>query len=484
MSLPRTSLGFATSMYAHQKSAVEKLSRLKVGALFMEMGTGKTRTALELGVGKVAAGRARHVVWFCPVSTMGNLCEDVVKHLPGARVYRFCGKTRPGEVPGADVYVVGLESLSSSLRVFECCEGLARDAVLVVDESHLIKNHQAVRTCRLFALGRLAAYRFILTGTELTQGVEDLYSQMCFLSEKILGYSRFREFEHYHLEYWDGYPRRVRNRRNVDVLVARMAPYVYRVSKDECLDLPEKCYECCSVEMSWEQRERYEQVKEDVLYATHAFDWGDATIYKLFTGLQRVVSGYYPDPDLGLVPIFGEGDSPRLAELRRLLQGLRGGRKVIVWCKFTLEIGDVARVAGEVFGEEAVCRFYGGLKKWEREEEIRRFKGGVGRVLVANQACGGLGLNLVEASYVVYYSNVFKMSQRLQSEDRCHRIGQTRRVTYVDIICERSIDDVIMRCQGHRMNCIDEFREKLETIREIKDKDEAQEALRREIRVL
>ena len=478
-------LPLVTPLYQHQEAAVEKFSQLRVGALFMEAGTGKTRIALELAFRRLRSGRAKHLLWFCPASTMRMLAEDIAKHAPGVAIHEFSRRTEPGRLPATPIHLIGIESLSRSSRVFECCQQLAEDSFMVLHGSHLAKNHLARRTRRLCALAEHAAYRLILTGTEITQGIEELYSQFAFLSKKILGYAKFHHFAHYHLEYWEGYPRKIQRRFNSDYLLARIAPYVYRISKEECLDLPEKVYLRRSFPMTPEQRDRYQQAKKNTLFAVPSFTWDEAVIYKLFTSLQRVVSGHYPDPQLKrLIPIFEPLENPRIRAMLEILTGIRSDRKVIVWCKFIKEIQDCEAALRHHYGPDSYALFHGGLGRRERHEEIQRFKEGGARFFISSQACHESGPSLAEASEAIYYSNVFKMSQRLQSEGLCHCHGQRHTITYHDIICESSIDDIIMHCQNRRQNVIGEFKEKLAIIRRIKNRRVARNTLEKELEKL
>ncbi len=138
-----------TELYPHQIRAVEKLLPIRVGALYMEMGTGKTRTALEMIYKRLEAGKIKHVLWLCPCSVRENLKEDIQKHTEGAL---------------AHIAVYGIESLSSSIRLFEkLLEYVkASPTMLVVDESNLVKNFKAYRTQRIIALSQFCKYRMIL----------------------------------------------------------------------------------------------------------------------------------------------------------------------------------------------------------------------------------------------------------------------------------------------------------------------------------
>jgi SNF2 family DNA or RNA helicase len=228
----------------------------------------------------------------------------VLKHtdLPQGQIHVFDSKPAP---EGRRVYVVGIESLSASNRVALDYNRLCTpDSFVAVDESSYIKGHRAKRTQRIIYMSARARYRAILTGTPFTQGAVDLYSQMTFLSPKILGYSSFYSFAANHLVYEerrmpDG--RRLRTGRiirthNEDYLAAKIAPYIYQVRKDECLDLPDKLHETRYCGMTEAQRAIYEEAKERFLLDAEPDDWGPINLFKLFTALQTIVCGWWESP--------------------------------------------------------------------------------------------------------------------------------------------------------------------------------------------
>jgi SNF2 family DNA or RNA helicase len=462
-----------TELLPHQVPAVEKLSRLRIGALFMEMGLGKTRTAMEFAVRRRQAGRCRRVIWFCPVSVKETIVRQIEEHA-GEQAHEFGDRTTSATLPDAFWHVVGIESMSASARVIEAAGALAGEHTMcVADESSYIKGFRSKRTTWITRVGHRCRYRLILTGTPITKGVEDLYAQMNFLDEKVLGYRSFYSFAANHLEYSEKYPGMVVRAHNTAWLTAKMAPYVYQVTKAEALTLPPKVYETRYLRMTPEQRERYEQAKSEILGELLDDEVSSFTIFRLFTALQQIVSGYWNRR----VPRDADGKKPeiprewltfphaRLDLLRATLAEIPADAKVIVWAKFIPDI----HVIRDALGADGVALFYGLLGPKEREGNLdlwRRPNGA--RVLLATPGCGGHGLTLNEATHVIFYNNEFKYGNRLQAEDRNHRIGQTRTVTYIDLVCSGSIDERIMRCHGKKGNVIDEFKREVNRMRDKK----------------
>lgn len=448
---------FLTQLLEHQIKAVEKLRHVKVGALYMEQGTGKTRTALELIDLRVKTKKVNHVLWLCPCSVKVNLKEDIIKHV--------------GELP-AHFTICGIETLSSSIRWNFFLLKIVQEynCYLIVDESNLVKNHRANRTENITRLAEHCRYKLILNGTPITKNEKDLFSQWYILDWRILGYKSFWSFSANHLEYDERIRRKIKRCLNVDYLAEKIAPYVYQVKKSECLDLPSKTYETEYYCMTDEQYELYDYVANNLMLNIN--EWEPWTIYKLFTGLQDVISGLDVDlssPKLKTKPYFQNPfDNPRIECLLRILSRINNDEKIIIFCKYTHEINDILKVLSSEFGTEAAVKFNGEISQSSRQKNIGKFKTSA-RFFVANKTCAGYGLNLQYCSYAIYYSNDWDYGTREHSEDRIHRIGQNKNVHIIDICAEYSLDKRILNCLWRKEDLIDSFKNEIE---KVKDKTE------------
>lgn len=456
-----------TPLFAHQCAAVEKMLSTRIGALFMDMGTGKSLTAIEL-VARRQAGIER-VLWFCPVSLKETIRYEILKHTdctPGD-IYLFSDRTDDHSLSPAFWHIIGIESMSASDRMVLAAHHLITEqSMVIVDESSYIKGYNALRTLRITKLADVARYRLILTGTPISQGVVDLYAQMRFLSPKILGYASFYSFAANHLEYDAARPGLIVRSHNIPYLTAKIAPYVYQVTKAECLDLPEKLYATRCFSMTGEQRAAYSQAKEEILAELddESSDWlTSVVIFRLFTALQQITCGFW-NRRVGEQVEHLEFPHRRIATLLDTLARIPAQEKVIIWAKYRHDIAAIAAALCEQYGDGATALFHGGLNERRRTEQLTRFRGAA-RFLLATQSCGGHGLTLNEACYVVYYNNGFKYAERLQSEDRCHRIGQGRTVTYSDIQCVDSIDERIARALTTKGDAVKLFRQEVARVK-------------------
>ena len=436
------------TLLPHQKAAVEKLIKLKVGALFMEQGTGKTITTLEIARARLEAGKIERVIWLCPCSVKNNLKTEIRKQCPEAMLDRFT--------------ICGIETLSTSVRAISYLMEMAanKKCFLVVDESLLIKNPRAYRTEHIKRIGELCPYRIILNGTPVSKNEADLYSQFNLLDWRILGYKSYWSFAANHLEY-DDYGK-IRHVLNKDYLTDKIAPYSVQIAKKDCLKLPAKSERTFYFDLTWEQTEHYNIVRDDFLSMEALYEYDTSVIYRTLNALQQVACGRKITSPANK-PITHEQFFIR-PELNPRIQALLytmpepGEEKVIVWCRFEHEIIDIEKILKEN-GYEC-CLFYGGLRQKKRQESLEKFRKNV-QVMIANKMCAGFGLNLQFCHNAIYYSNDWDWATRAQSEDRMHRIGQEHNVDIYNICADTSIDERILTCIHRKENMVDEFKRHL-----------------------
>lgn len=444
-----------TKLYDHQKKAVEKLLKIKVGALYMEMGTGKTRTALELIAARYNAGKVNHILWLCPCSVKKTIERELIKHI-GNDLSMFT--------------ICGIETLSSSVKTNAKLLRLVKEknVYLIVDESNLVKNHRAKRTQSITRLAEDCKYKLILNGTPISRNETDLFAQWFILDYRILGYKSFWSFAANHIEWDENVRGKVKKTLNVDYLVKKIAPYSYQVKKEECLDLPEKTYKAYYYNLTYQQRELYSYVASKLLFEVDELK--PYTIYRLFTGLQNVISGFLVGVEthkLESKPFFKNPlDNPRIQMLLDIVSKIDD--KIIIFCKYTQEVNDIIKVLNDEYGEGSALPFNGEINQKKRQANIDKFRDNA-RFLVANKMTAGYGLNLQFCHYVIYYSNDWNYATRSQSEDRVHRIGQENNVHIIDICASETLDERIMSCLNRKERLVDAFKAWIERMKDKKD---------------
>jgi len=373
--------------------------------------------------------------------------------------------------PGDDlkIFSVNVEGLSTqkakdALKSFL----LSRTAMLVVDESSRIKTPGAKRTKALLNLGKYAPYRRILTGSPITQGPLDVYSQFKFLDPSILGFTTYTAFSHHYAEFErrrtnsnrSGYFEVITQYKNLSELSENIKEYSYRVTKDQVLDLPPKIYQTRQVELGKEQRRMYNQLLEEGV-ASLGEDVQDAeqALWDMLTGenptvsvtnalslqlrLQQIIGNWMVDSEGNTHKI--EKTNKRLEQLKQVLEETSG--QVIVWACFVKELEEIYEAL-----EDTTVLYYGAIDGQTRQEAVEKFQNGEARVFLGNPLAGGIGLNLTAANTVIYYSNTFSYEIRTQSEDRAHRIGTTDPVSYIDLEAVDTIDEKVTRALQEKAN--------------------------------
>lgn len=438
-----------TKLLWYQKAAFDKLSNFRIGALFIEQGGGKTRTALEFVRDRLDRGLIDQTLWLCPCNTKENLKEDIIRHC--------------GEMPD-NIIIVGLESIGGSDRIYLTVRELVqrRRTFLIVDESLMVKNFFAKRTKRIIDIASFCPFRMLLNGTPVSKTEADLFAQWYILDKRVLGYDSYYSFAANHLEYReikDANGRKVRTNQishvlDVDYLTAKIAPYTYQIKKSECVQLPPKRYFDRCFYMTMEQKQAYAETREEFLM--NVDELRSDTIYKLFTALQHVASGRYvtsPAPArMRTKNMFDDiMDNPRIRCLDDLMDDI-GGEKVIIFAKYQEEVNEIS----ELLDRKGISHveYTGRIKNRERQENRQAFRDDV-QVLIANKQCGAYGLNLQFCHNLIFYDNDFDFATRAQAEDRVHRLGQDHEVHIYDIVANDTIDEFISKNLGKKSNMLE-----------------------------
>jgi SNF2 family DNA or RNA helicase len=459
---------FKTQPYAHQREAWAMSNKKDEFALFMEMGTGKTKVAIDTLAYLYDTGRITAALVVAPKGVYMNwVTKEIPTHLPDHIVCRIASwhpNPRKAEQEQLDlimkpsddfrILVMNVEAFSTDrgTKFASLFLDVAGRSCMIVDESTTIKNISAQRTKNVIKVGTKAAYRRILTGEPVTRSPLDIYSQAQFLNPHLLGFSSYYTFRNRYAVMVDikagtrsfkkivGYNR-------LDELTNSLKSFSFRVKKSDCLDLPPKVYQYRFVELTKEQEKLYNQVKETAI----AFLEGKAlTVDNVLTEILRlhqITCGHFKSDDGSVVEV----PSNRLSELMDLLE--EASDKVIIWATYVADIERIVKKLSDVYGPESVVSYYGATSTDDRTDAVKRFQEDKGtRFFVGNPSTGGMGITLTAADTVVYYSNSYNLEHRIQSEDRAHRIGQTKSVNYVDLVVPKTIDEKIIKALRAKKN--------------------------------
>ena len=228
--------------------------------------------------------------------------------------------------------------------------------------------------------------------------------------------------------------------RNLEELSNKLERFSFRVTKDEALDLPDKVYTIRNVSLSDEQLKYYVSLKNAAIALLDNGELVSApAVMTQLLRLQQVLCGHVMTDDGDLVEI----PSKRIEALLDTIEEMSG--KVIIWSRFRYDIRKISVVLEAKYGPNSVVTYFGDTSDEDRQKAVKNFQFGNARFFVANPQTAGYGLTLTAATNVVYYANDFNLETRVQSEDRCHRIGQKNSVTYVDFVCKGTVDVHIVK---------------------------------------
>lgn len=455
---------FRTKPYDHQRRGLALGAATREFAYLMEQGTGKTKTVVDLLSYLKMLGRVEGGLIIVPKAVLYSWQNEINEHSPLPKEERIVcvmeGSTKEKRallnirMNHAAFFITNYASLLSMEDDFTRLL-TGRRLAMVLDESTAIKNHASKQAKACHRLGPLAAARYIMTGTPITQGPLDAFSQFKFLDPKILGHHNYYSFAAEYAIKGGFKGREVVGYRNLDRLASRIAPSSFRVLKKDCLDLPEKVYRVVELKMGQEQLDAYKAMKEESIVTLNGREVAAPVVLTRMLRLQQISAGFMPliDEYGNISSVHEFPDAPKLDALVELVQEVvDGGGKAIVWCKFIWEVEQCMR---RLAAFQPVA-YYGETDARTRQANVDRFQtDSTCKVFVGQIQTGGIGITLTAANSTFYLTNSFSHAERVQSEDRNHRIGQRNTVTYTDLVVRGSLDRYVLRTLRDKKNIAD-----------------------------
>ena len=448
---------YKTKPYEHQREALIRGADKKEYAYFMEMGTGKTKVTLDNVAYLYLQKKINVVIVVAPNSVYQNWKNEIDIHCPCDTTIYIHKVDKKFEVKEdkLNFFLINVEAFSHSSGVKAVENIISKyhsSMCMVIDEATSIKNRSAKRTKNICKVSQPSLYKRILTGSPITKSPLDLYSQCEFLRPGILGFNNYYVFR---ARYSVMKQIQVGANKNLMIplyytnlseLEEKIKAFSYRVRKDECLDLPPKVYEKREVKLSQQQKIAYGELKENcrVIIQDEMASYNNklTEIIKL----QQACNGFIKT-DEGQIIEFPCG---KLDELMNILDEVDG--KVIIWANFVYNIEKIIKTLEDKFGAMSVVSIYGNVPVVVRNSAVKNFQENKKvRFFVGNPSTGGYGLNLTKANTVIYFSNSFNLEVRQQSEDRAHRIGQKKSVTYIDLIAKGTIDEFVLKSLNQKL---------------------------------
>ncbi len=460
---------FKTKPYEHQLDALESSWDKEVYAYFMEMGTGKSKVLLDNAAMLYDKGEINALLLIAPKGVYKNWYDsEIPTHLPdhvdkkivlwktSDKSIKQIKKLNTLFQSGSDlrILIMNVESFSSGNGADFAYKFLSAHpkSMIAIDEATTIKTPTSNRTKNILKLSDHCKYRRILTGSPVTKSPLDLYSQCQFLDPWLLGHQSYYTFKARYsickkiqvngrqVEIVVGY-------RNLGELSDKIKSFSKRILKDDCLDLPEKSYVKHYVELTKEQRKVYEQMKKEAIAFLDGKMQSSATVMTQLMRLHQITCGHFTADD-GTIK-----DLPcsRLGELMSILENVEG--KTIIWSHYTHDVRRIIKEIKRVYGDDSVVDYYGATDTDARSINIKKFQtNDKCRFFVGTTHTGGYGITLTAGSNMIYFSNGYDLEKRQQSEARIDRIGQTKKMTYIDIMTQDTIDERIVKALRNKVN--------------------------------
>ena len=462
---------FKTKPDAHQLTALEKSWNKETYAYFMEMGTGKTKVLIDNLAMLYDKGKVDGALIIAPKGVVKTWYEqELPTHLPSHIEYKNIlwqsniTKTQREKLEslfeiGQDLHILimNVESLSTDKGVKFASKFLSSHKTLMaIDESTTIKTPTTKRTKNIISLGKYAKYRRIMTGSPITKNPLDLFSQCEFLDPWLLNYDSFYAFRNRYAEmktmYLHGRSIQIVDAfQNLGELSDKVKGFSYRVLKEDCLDLPPKNFIKRHVALTPDQKRIYEQMKKEAMAILNGKVTTTMTVLTQLMRLHQITCGHFTADDGSTQSV----ESNRLNELMLILEEIEG--KAIIWANYQLSVGEIIQRIIKEHGKDSYVHYYGLTSQEDRQDNIRKFQNDPKcRFIIGTPQTGGYGITLTQANTVIYFSNGYDLEKRLQSEDRAHRIGQKKTVTYIDLIAEDTVDEKIVEALRKKINIASE----------------------------
>jgi len=446
-------------LWRHQEEVRQKAFGKPGFGLLLDAGVGKTGTTIYILRDKYNEHKELlNTLIVCPPIVIDNWKREFAKFskIPAKSICPLLGtgkkRLETFKKSEAKVFIINYEVLSvaSMQPLYEALKDWGPTCI-VFDESHRVKDMKSKRTKRAIALADVATYKYILTGTPILNSLMDIFSQFRILDG---GGSFGKNFFSFRGRYFydknagmarDKYfPDWIPRKGAAEDINKKVGAISMHITKDECLDLPPLVRKTIYVEMSKQQEKLYNDMKRDFI----AFINDEACVAQLAITkalrLQQIVTGYMPvEKGQGESKNIKFKENPRQKALQEVLADITPVHKVIVWAVFKENYNAIREVCENL--KIKYVEVHGGISN--KQEQVDTFTSNDEyRVFIGHPGSGGIGLNIVEASHMVFYSRSFSLEYDIQAEARNYRAGSERhdKVTRIDLVTKGTIDEMVL----------------------------------------
>lgn len=432
------------------------------GVMFsMEMGTGKTLSAMTV-VGQM---KPKKVLIVCPKVAMKVWRDEYEKFSKYEYMLRVLTGTPKKRIQAMNELIANEDGLSIAVINYEYTTAFEniltkwQPDMIICDESHKIKSPSSNQTKSIIKIGKTAKYKLCLTGTPLTNNILDFFSQYKFLDSSIFGES----FTNYKAKYvitgmFNEYLRP--NPRTFNDLRQKVDSIAYRVTKEECLDLPPFVDIPVYVEMNKDAALKYKQFEDEfiVWLDNQTFITADNALTQTLK-LRQLTGGFCYNEEQ--MPVFV--DNSKLEACSELIgEIISAGKKVVIFAEFQAEIKALKEMCDKLGVKSGT--YYGATKEQDRNALVDGFQNGDIQVFIGQIESAGISITLTSANYMIFYSTGYKYGVYDQARARIHRKGQINKCTYYHLTVKNTIDEKILKSLNKKeklaQSIIDSYRRK------------------------
>jgi len=422
----------------YQRQALKFIHKTRRVGLFFEMGTGKTKIALDFLEVMFYHKKIGRAIVIAPLTVLTTWENEIEKNCSFKFDYSLLRPNSSDLWKRSNLILTNYDYLR--LRVKDLVKWTPD--VVILDESHKIKNHNAKQAKAAHKLGAVCTYAICLTGTPIGNRPLDLWSQFKFLVPDLLE-EKFKDFKQRYVAAWTGGGYTVKKYRDMKGLASRIQAHVRSLKKKDFLELPDKSFIEVPVDMPESAREHYKRMEKDfVTYieqSSEAHPISAPIALAKLSKLSQISGGFIRSTE-------EERDFPlhtaKLDALKEITDSLsdQGVERLIVYARFSWEIDQIQKLLSHDWD---VYEISGRVSKTQREASEKKFTAGGGAIIIQTQMA--IGLNLQAANYVIFYSSDYSHINFLQAQDRIHRIGQDKPCFYYLLICRGTLDRRIYR---------------------------------------
>jgi SNF2 family DNA or RNA helicase len=433
------------------------VTKVKGCAFLMEMGTGKTLSAIAVMGRLFLEGKIKKLLIACPTSILFVWKKELeqfadfpfICEILSGKVENRKKVLKQFDMLPSKVLKVAVINYESTWRMEEELKSWIPDAI-ICDESQRIKSPSAEQSKTMHRLGKVAQYKLILTGTPVQNNPLDFFSQYKFLDESVFGGSFYSFKSRYAI--MGGYGQhQIMGYQHQDELVQKSHSIAFRCTKEEALDLPEQIDQTQYIDLEPSAQKIYKNLSNECITALEG--GGEVTATNILTQLLRLqqVTGGFLGDDTGTVQQVSKAKTDALKDIiDDVVVG--SGKKLVIFARFLPEIKEINKILDKYDFDH--CFIAGEVKQQIRGEYVEAFQNNPSmKVIVCQIQTAGLGITLTAADTAVFYSLDFNFANYSQARARTHRIGQKNNCTYIHLIVPRTVDEKIMEALTRKEEC-------------------------------